>query len=164
LTCKSNDQSIAELANLVDVFYIGGTKNGALLGEALVICRSDLKEDFRYLMKQRAAMPAKGFVLGMQFEALLKDGLYLELAAHANTMAEALAEVFEESGFPFYAPPCTNQIFPVVPDAMAPDLIENFGCMDQTKVDGGRTCVRFVTSWATMPESVEAVKSYLLNH
>ncbi len=76
LTSKSNDLEIKDIADLVDVFYIGGTKNGALLGEALVILRDDLKEDFRYLIKQRGAMLAKGFVLGVQFEALFEDNLF----------------------------------------------------------------------------------------
>jgi len=163
LTCKSNDLSISELAKLVDVFYIGGTKNGALLGEALVFCREDLSVDFRYMMKQRAAMPAKGFVLGMQFEALLQDNLYLKLAAHANEMAEEAARIFKEHGFDFHAPPCTNQIFPIVPNELVKGLTEEFGCLDQTKVDGNHTCVRFVTSWATTPESIDYLRKYM-NH
>lgn len=161
LTCKSNDLSIAELAKLVDVFYIGGTKNGALLGEALVFCREDLSTDFRYMMKQRAAMPAKGFVLGMQFEALMQDDLYMKLAAHANEMAEKAARIFAERGFTFYAPPCTNQIFPIVPNEMVKGLIDEFGCLDQTKIDEDHTCVRFVTSWATTNESIDYLRAYL---
>lgn len=163
LTCRTNDLSITELAKLVDVFYIGGTKNGALLGEALVFCREDLSVDFRYMMKQKAAMLSKGFILGMQFEALMQDDLYLKLASHANEMAEKLARVFDDCGFSFYVPPCTNQVFPIVPNGLARELAEEFGCNEQVKIDKDHTCVRFVTSWATKPEAVEYLRAYLLS-
>ncbi|MGI6577896.1 MAG: threonine aldolase family protein [Eubacteriales bacterium] len=161
LTSGSNDLSIEEVASLVDVFYIGGTKNGALLGEALVICKEELKEDFRYLMKQRAAMPAKGFVMGMQFEVLMQDGLYLSLAEHANSMAMKVADIFREKGYKFYTPPCTNQVFPILPNELAKKLISEFGCLDFTRLDEHNTCVRFVTSWATRPESVDYLRTYM---
>ena len=102
LTCRENDLELGDIAQLVDVFYIGGTKNGALLGEALVICNADLKKDFRYLIKQRGGLMAKGFVVGMQFEALFQDNLYFELASHANRMAEQIATVIKECGYSFY--------------------------------------------------------------
>ncbi len=162
LTCSANDLSIEEIARYVDVFYIGGTKNGALLGEALVLCKEELKEDFRYLMKQRAAMPAKGFILGMQFEALMQDGLYLSLAAHANAMAEKVSDIFREKGYDFYAEPCTNQVFPIVPNEMAERLVRNFGCLDLIRVDDNNTCVRFVTSWATPQSSIDELRSFFL--
>ena len=161
LACSLNDLSIEEIARQVDVFYIGGTKNGALLGEALVICKEELKEDFRYLMKQRAAMPAKGFVVGIQFEALMQDGLYMSLAAHANNMAAMVADIFREKGFGFYAQPCTNQVFPIVPNELAKRLIDNFGCLDQTRVDDNNICVRFVASWATTQSSIDELRKFL---
>lgn len=157
LTCKTNDLTIKDIAELVDVFYIGGTKNGALLGEALVICKEELKEDFRYLIKQRGAMMAKGFVIGIQFEALFCDDLFFELGAHANQMAAKLAEALKACGFLFYAPACTNQLFPIIPNDILAKLSENFIFSVQAKVDEEHSAVRFMTSWATTEKSVEAL-------
>jgi threonine aldolase len=161
LTCKTNDLDIKDIANLVDVFYIGGTKNGALLGEALVIIREDLKEDFRYLTKQRGAMAAKGFILGIQFEALFLDDLYFELARHANEMAERLASIIDEAGYKFYAEPCTNQVFAIFPDVLLEKMEKEFIYEFTDKVDENNTAVRFVTSWATKIEAVEALREFL---
>lgn len=164
LTSDLNDLSVEEFARMVDAFYIGGTKNGALYGEALVICREELKEDFRYFMKQRAAMPAKGFVMGMQFEVLMRDGLYLSLARHANSMAKEVADIFRENGYGFYAPPCTNLVFPVLPNELAEKIISEFGCQSITRVDENLTCVRVVTSWATKPESIDYLRTFMSNY
>lgn len=160
LTCKENDLELADIAELVDVFYIGGTKNGALLGEALVICKEDLKEDFRYLIKQRGALMAKGFVAGIQFEALFENNLYYELGEHANEMAERIAITLKEGGYTFYAPPCSNQLFPVLPNTILDKLAEEFIYSEQVKVDKDNTAVRFVTSWATTEKSVEALCNF----
>lgn len=154
LTCQDNDLSLADIAALVDVFYIGGTKNGALLGEALVICREELKRDFRYLIKQRGALMAKGFVAGIQFEALFQDDLFFQLGAHANRMAARIAQVLRESGYAFYAPPCTNQLFPILPNSLLSSLSEHFLFSVQAKVDSEHSAVRFVTSWATTEQGV----------
>lgn len=161
LTCKTNDLDIKDIANLVDVFYIGGTKNGALLGEALIIVRDDLKEDFRFLIKQRGAMMAKGFILGIQFEALFEDGLFFKLASHANEMAENLADIIREFGIPFYAEPYTNQVFPIFSNELLGKLAKEFVYEFQAKVDDNHTAVRFVTSWATEEKSVEALGEFL---
>lgn len=161
LTCKNNDLDIKDIANLVDVFYIGGTKNGALFGEALVIIRDVLKEDFRYLTKQRGAMAAKGFILGIQFEALFQDNLYFELARHANEMAERLAYVIKEGGYKFYAEPCTNQVFAIFPDGLLEKMEKEFIYEFTDKVDENNTAVRFVTSWATKIEMIEALRDFL---
>lgn len=161
LTCKTNDLDIKDIANLVDVFYIGGTKNGALLGEALIILKEELKEDFRFLIKQRGAMMAKGFVLGIQFEALFEDNLFFELAKHANEMAERLAEIIEKNGYSFYAKPFTNQVFPIFPDKLLEELSKEFIYEFIEKVDNDNSVVRFVTSWATPSESVEALEEFL---
>ncbi len=157
LTCKSNDLSLKDLPGLVDVFYIGGTKNGALLGEALVICKEELKEDFRYLIKQRGAMMAKGFVVGMQFEALFEDRLFFDLASHANNMARRIAEAFGKLGYSFYASCCSNQLFPILPKDVMERLSEKFIFQVQAKVDDNHTAVRFVTSWATTESNVDAL-------
>jgi threonine aldolase len=160
LTCRSNDLNIKDIANLVDIFYIGGTKNGALLGEALIILNKDLKKDFRFLIKQRGALAAKGFVLGIQFEALFQDNLYFELARHANEMAERLGSIIQETGYKFYAEPYTNQIFPIFPDTLLEKMEKEFVYEFIDKVDENNTAVRFVTSWATKIEAVEALKDF----
>lgn len=161
LTCKINDLKLKEIADLVDVFYIGGTKNGALLGEALVICRDDLKKDFRYLIKQRGALMAKGFVTGIQFEALFRDDLFFSLGAHANKMAEKIVRVLKKCGYTFFVPPCSNQVFPVLPNDILKKLSKQFQYSVQEKVDEKHSAVRFVTSWATTFESVDALSKFL---
>lgn len=155
LTSKNNDLSLSDIAELVDAFYIGGTKNGALLGEALIICKENLKEDFRYLIKQRGALMAKGFIAGIQFEALFQDDLYFELAKYANEKAEQIADILQEKGYSFYAQPCTNQLFPILHNSILDKLSEEFIYSVEEKVDDEHSAVRFVTSWATTVESVD---------
>lgn len=163
LTCRENDLELADIAELADVFYIGGTKNGALLGEALIICRDDLKEDFRYLIKQRGALMAKGFIIGIQFEELFRDNLYFELSSHANEMAEKIEKTLMDCGYPFYAPCGTNQLFPVLPNELIEKLAKDFVFSIQKQVDEKNSAVRFVTSWATRGESVEALCNFFKN-
>lgn len=157
LTSKANDLTLHDIANLVDVFYIGGTKNGALLGEALVICNDNLKEDFRYLIKHRGAMMAKGFVMGIQFEALFEDDLYFELGRHANLLAEKIGMAFNDKGYSFYAPAQTNQLFPILTNDKIERLSKKFIFSIQKRIDESHSAVRFVTSWATSDESVNAL-------
>ncbi len=161
LTAKSNDVTIKDIADLVDVFYIGGTKNGALLGEALIICNQSLKEDFRYLIKQRGALLAKSFVMGIQFEALFQDNLYFQLATHANKMAEKIANAIRQFGYSFYAPPCTNQLFPIIPNHILEKLSEMFRFSIQTRINDDESVIRLVTSWATTQESVDTLIEFL---
>jgi len=160
LTCSSNDLEMKDIVNLVDVFYIGGTKNGALLGEALVIIREDLKEDFRYLTKQKGAMMAKGFVMGIQFEALFEDNLFFELASHANNMAKEIAKTIKDVGYEFYVEPCSNQLFPILPNNLLEKMSQKFIYSVHAKVNNKETAIRFVTSWATTVESVEALREF----
>lgn len=160
LTCRTNDLELRDIAELADVFYIGGTKNGALLGEALVICREDLKQDFRYLIKQRGALMAKGFIMGIQFEALFQDNLFFELASHANHMAENVAAIFKERGYSFYAPPCTNQVFPILPNYMLDRLSEKFSFLIEAKIDEKHSAIRLVTSWATAQENIDKLSEF----
>lgn len=155
LTCRANDLDISDIPDLVDVFYIGGTKNGALLGEALVICKEELKKDFRYLIKQRGAMMAKGFVAGIQFEALFEDNLYFELGVHANAMAERIADAIKNGGYTFYTEPYTNQLFPVLPNDLIEKLSEDFAFSLPEKVDENHSIIRIVTSWATTEKSID---------
>jgi len=144
------------MADLSDAFYIGGTKNGALIGEALVISTPSLKEDFRFHLKQRGAMLAKGRLLGIQFAELFRDGLYFELAMHANRMADRLREAIGEAGFPFLVDSPSNQVFPIFPNRLIGKLQEDFDFHVWSKLDEGHSSIRLVTSWATREESVEA--------
>lgn len=104
---------------------------------------------------------AKGFVVGMQFEALFQDDLFFQLAKHANKMAERLAEIILENGYKFYAKPYTNQVFPIFPNALLKKMEEQFVYEFQEKMDEENSAVRFVTSWATTKESVEALDEFL---
>ena len=152
------DLSYCDVARLTDVFYLGGTKNGALFGEAIVICTDGLKEDFRYHLKQKGAMLAKGAAIGIQFEALLSSGLYDELAAYANSMALKMANGIRSAGFGFLYPVESNQIFPVFPVSVAEKLHQHFGFYDWRDEADDMVAVRLVASWAT-PES--AVDEFL---
>lgn len=154
LTSSINDLSLADIARLTDVFYIGGTKNGALFGEALVITHPDLKPDFRFMIKQKGAMLAKGFLLGIQFEELFQNHLFYEMAFHANEMAMILKKAFVECGFAFFSDSATNQQFPILPNDLIEKLRENYQFQNQQAVDADHTAVRFVTSWATKEEAV----------
>lgn len=155
LMAPGNDLTLEDYARLTDVFYIGGTKVGALFGEAVVICNDVLKTDFRYLMKQKGAMLAKGRLLGIQFETLFEDGLYFEISAHAVRMAEKLRVAFREKGYPFLMENPTNQIFPIMPDAQLETLSKEFAFSLWERIGEGRSAARFCTSWATKEENVE---------
>ncbi len=161
LAAPGNDLTLADIATLTDAFYIGGTKNGALLGEALVICNPALREDFRYLVKQRGGMLAKGMVLGAQFEALFEDGLFVELAAHANRLALRLRSALVEAGCTMYSHSDTNQQFVVLPDAWVQRLDQHFEFETWGRVDERSTVIRLVTSWATTGQAVEAFEHRL---
>jgi len=142
------DLTYSDIASLVDVFYIGGTKNGALFGEAIVICNDALKEDFRFLIKQKGAMLAKGAAVGIQFEALLKDGLYDNLANHAYNMAEKFANGVKSAGYELLFPQETNLFVPIFPKSLVAKLRESYAFHDWKDL-GDMTAVRLVTSWAT---------------
>jgi len=161
LTGIGNDVSLQDIARLADVFYIGGTKVGALFGEAVVICSDALKKDFRYNIKQGGGMLAKGRLLGIQFETLFENGLYLEIAGHAIEMAVKLKKIFSQRGFGFLVDSPTNQQFPIIPDTMAAKLAEEFGFELWQRCDGGRSAVRFCTSWCTPQANIDALEKAL---
>nr|WP_320146599.1 beta-eliminating lyase-related protein [uncultured Anaeromusa sp.] len=161
LCAQGNDVDLPELCRLADAFYIGGTKNGALLGEALVIVREELKRDFRYQMKQKGALLAKGQVMGVQFQELFQDGLYFELAQRANTLAARLRQAIAEAGYSLLAPTVTNQVFPVLPNMVIASLEEEFSFYVWEAVDEGHSAIRLVTSWATDEAAVEAFAAAL---
>ena len=154
LTSPENDLTLPDLAALTDAFYIGGTKNGALFGEAVVLRTPN--EHFRWHMKQRGAILAKGRLLGVQFRALLQDGLYFELGRHANELAFRLRDGVAALGYPFPVPSASNQQFPVLPDRIVEQL-NAMGYEFETdhRVDADHTCIRLVTSWATPGSAVE---------
>lgn len=157
LSAEDNDITLADLARLCDVFYIGGTKVGALFGEAVVITNKQLQEDFRYLIKQHGAMLAKGWLLGLQFEALFENNLYFEISAHAVRMADKIRAELSSLGYKYFVEGSTNQIFPVLPDHLLEALSENFTFCEQERVDQYNRAVRFCTSWATKEENVDAL-------
>ena len=149
------DVTIQDIARLCDVFYIGGTKVGALFGEAVVIVNPALQEDFRYIMKQKGGMLAKGRLLGIQFLELFKDGLYFEISAHAIRLANMLKDGLKELGYEFYADSKTNQQFVIVPNAKLKELEGKYSYEYQMVYDDESSVVRFCTSWATLEEHVK---------
>jgi len=163
LTARDNDLTLQDIASLCDVFYIGGTKVGALFGEAVVIGNPAIAEDFRYLIKQHGGMLAKGRLLGIQFQALLEDGLYFEIAKQANQLADQLRSCFAKLGYPLFVTGTTNQVFPVMPDSVLAQLEKEFSFTEQERVDDHHRAVRFCTSWATTQENVDALCRKLEN-
>lgn len=161
LEAKGNDIKLSDLARVCDVFYIGGTKVGALFGEAVVISNPALSEDFRYLMKQRGGMLAKGWLLGVQFDCLFVDDLYFRLAAHADRMADRIRDTLKQLNCPLLVESTTNQIFPILPDAVLEELAKDFTFSEQERVSPTQRAVRFCTSWATSEEQADALCSAL---
>lgn len=159
LTSQACDLTLPQLAHLADVFYIGGTKQGALFGEAVVIQQPGLKKDFRYFIKQGGGMLAKGRLLGIQFEALMTNDLYFRLARHANDMAALIREAFQQQGFEEAVPSPTNQLFYILPNDDLKRLEQKFILSPWGHPDAEHTIVRFCTSWATKPENVQALIS-----
>lgn len=159
LTSHACDLTLPQLAHLADVFYIGGTKQGALFGEAVVIQQPSLKKDFRYFIKQGGGMLAKGRLLGIQFEALMTNNLYFRLARHANDMAALIREAFQQQGFEEAVPSPTNQLFYILPNDDLKRLEQKFILSPWGHPDAEHTIVRFCTSWATKPENVQALIS-----
>lgn len=155
LASEYNDISLAELSNLVDVFYIGGTKNGALLGEAIVINNNQLKENFRFHLKQKGALLAKGRIFGVQFSELLRDDLFLKLGKHANSMALKMATSIEKSEYSFLTKPVSNQIFPILPNSVIEKLSKKYAFYVWSKASETHSAIRLVTSWATKEETID---------
>ena len=154
LSSDENDIKLSDLGRLTDAFYIGGTKNGALLGEALVICKESLKEAFRFHMKQKGALLAKGRLIGIQFLELFKDNLYFDLASHANKMAYLIRKNISLMGYKFLVHSPSNQIFPILPNRIIEKLQEKYSFYVWSKVDEDNSSIRLVTSWATKEEAV----------
>ena len=161
LAARGTDVTLPVLARYADAFCIGGTKCGALLGEALVFPRGDLPERFLTRMKQHGALLAKGWAAGLQFDVLFTDGLYERLGAHAIAMAERLKEGLIERGLELYVDSPTNQQFLLADDALLKKLDGTASYSFWERLADGRAVIRLVTSWATKPEDVDALLAFL---
>ncbi len=155
------DMSLPELCDRCDVFYIGGTKVGALCGEALVFPKGDMPRHFATMVKQQGAMLAKGRLLGVQFDTLFTDGLYFEISRHAIGLAMKLKAAFREKGYPLFADSPTNQQFPILTKEQEEKLRRYAAFETWEPLPDGRSAVRFVTSWATREEDVDALIALL---
>lgn len=157
LVAEGNDLDITDFGKYCDAFYIGGTKNGLLFGEAVVITNDDLKANFRNMIKQRGGMFAKGFLFGVQFGAYFEDGLWLKMAQHAVTQAQRIAKAAVEKGYTLYADSPTNQVFIVLSREKIAELEKDFSFEAFGHVDDDHEAMRFVCSWATKEASVDAL-------
>jgi threonine aldolase len=155
LACEECDVTLADLARLCDVFYIGGTKVGAMFGEAVVIRKKDSIPHFFSIIKLSGALLAKGRMLGIQFDELFTDNLYLDIARHAIEMAKRLREGLLQKGYTLYKESPTNQIFVVLDKQQEARMREVTTFSEWERLSDGRLVVRLATSWATKEEDVE---------
>lgn len=153
----ATDLTLTDLGKYCDAFYLGGTKNGLLFGEALVINNRLLAKDFRFNIKQKGGLLAKGFLLGAQYSALMKDQLYLKLARHANNMGQQIKKALIKFKYPLFSNSNTNQIFVKLPNSLIKKLQNDFIFSIWSNVDAKHSIVRFVTSYATSKEEVDAL-------
>ncbi len=157
LTSRQCDVTLRDLSRLCDVFYIGGTKQGALFGEAVVIQNPAIAEDFRYIMKQKGGMMAKGRLLGIQFRELFREGLYFQMAKEANILADKLRGALGDGGYVIPVDHGTNQVFAVMPDTHLEILGKGYVYEYFERVDEKNSLVRFCTSWATQEGQIDAL-------
>lgn len=158
LTAAESDLILADYPKYTDAFYIGGTKCGALFGEALVVVNKALQAGLEYSIKQRGSLLAKGWLLGLQFRELFKDGLYYRLGRKANQMADLLRNCFIGHGFQLVYGASTNQIFVILPTETAVKLGEKFDFSIWEEYADNRVLARFVTSWATEESAVKSLE------
>ncbi len=161
LTAQGADVTLKDLVNLTDAFTIGGTKCGAMLGEAIVLVNDALKPDFRYMIKRQGAMYAKGRLIGIQFAALFEDDLYCEIGRHENACAMRLKEAFLRQGVKMHSDSVTNQQFPIVSPALKAELAKHYRFEQIEALDENNIVIRFVTSFATAEREVERFESVL---
>ena len=161
LTCDACDLSLQEIAELCDVFYIGGTKVGALCGEAVVFTKRNRPCHFMTSIKKRGALLAKGRLLGIQFDTLFTDDLYFHISRHANEMAQRMKAILEKHGIPLYLESPTNQQFAVLEDGQMERLSGKIAFSFWEKPDEQHTVVRFATSWSTTDEDLKALDQAL---
>lgn len=161
LMSKETDVTLADVAHLCDVFYIGGTKMGALCGEAVVFTGNNAPKHFTTMVKQQGALLAKGRLLGVQFDTLFTDGLYEQIGAHGIEMAEKLKGVLRKMNMSFYLESPTNQQFVILDNEVMKKLAKEVSFSFWEKVDDGNTVVRFATSWSTTDEDIAKLESAL---
>ena len=161
LASRQTDVTLHDIAELCDVFYIGGTKVGALCGEAVVFTHNNTPKHFITKMKQRGALLAKGRLLGIQFDALFTDELYMEISRHAIAMAEKLKSLLKEMGYHFYLESPTNQQFIILENELMSKLAQNVCFSFWEKYDDSHTIVRFATSWSTTEEDLRELEKVL---
>ena len=161
LTSDDTDVTLHDIAQLCDVFYIGGTKVGALLGEAVVITKPNLIPHFFTSIKQHGALLAKGRVLGIQFDVLFTDDLYLKIARNAIDKANKMKEIFKAKQYKFYLETPTNQQFIIMENSKMQELRQKISFSFWAKYDENHTIVRFATSWATTDEAIKELESIL---
>ena len=161
LGCKENDLTLSDIARLTDAFYIGGTKCGALFGEALVFTKNNMPRYFITRVKQHGAMSAKGRLLGIQFDALFTDGLYLEIGRQTVDKANLIKKILKEKGYEFYIDSPTNQIYIVVDDKKKAELSEKVVFSFWEYLGENRTAIRFVTDWATTEQDIGELEKLL---
>ena len=159
LAADGTDVALPDLARLTDVFYIGGTKVGALFGEAVVISSSALDHDFRYLIKQHGALLAKGRLLGVQFGTLFTDNLYQHISRHAIECAYRVRNIFLKNGYPMLFDSPTNQQFPILPDEEYSELEKTSQGEFWARVDDTHVAIRYCTSWATTKEAIDRLEA-----
>ena len=157
LVSEENDVTLADIASLCDAFYIGGTKVGALCGEAVVFPKNNAPKHFMTIIKQHGALLAKGRLLGVQFDTLFTDDLYLTISKNAIKTANTLKEALKEKGYTFYIDSPTNQIFLVLEDERLKQLEEEAAVSFWEKADDNHTIIRLATSWATKEEEIKAL-------
>ena len=162
LMSRDTDVTLSDLAALCDVFYIGGTKVGALCGEAVVFSKHNMPEHFLTMVKRRGALLAKGRLLGIQFDALFTDNLYFDISRHAIDMAQRLKEIFKENKIPFYLESPTNQQFVILENNQMEKLQKNIRFSFWEKIDENHTVVRFVTSWSTTQDDLSVLAQALM--
>ena len=161
LGCRENDLTLADIARLTDAFYIGGTKCGALFGEGLVFTKNNMPRYFITRVKQHGAMSAKGRLMGVQFDALFTDGLYLEIGRQTVEKAELIKKILKEKGYEFFIDSPTNQIYIIVDNRKKAELAEKVVFSFWQYIDENRTAIRFVTDWATTEEDIRELKELL---
>ena len=157
LGAEGGDVSLADIARLADAFYIGGTKCGALMGEAVVLVNDDLKDNFRSYIKQNGGMLAKGWLLGLQFATLIEDGLYFSMTKKAVEDAMRIRDAFRSKGITLHMDSPTNQQFAILSEAQMEQIGRRHIFEYISAAGDGRHCVRFCTSWSTLPEDVETL-------
>lgn len=161
LASKQCDMTLPEFASLCDIFYIGGTKGGALCGEAIVYTKGNMPEHFENLTKKHGALLAKGRLNGIQFDTLFTDNLYFKAAEHAIEMAELVKNAFKSKGYKFLLDSPTNQQFIILENSKMQELSKKVKFCFWEKVDENHTAVRFATSWATKKENVELLQKLI---